>query len=262
MNWDSVARRYVEHDTTAQETFGPYFAGLDIGAPEGDKTGYWSPPAGAAIPSSPRGYNDNRIGQTVHNPAAASISGLSPQRPPRPGSFMQTFSGRKFWPLDPRAEEVHIEDIAHALSMQCRYGGHCTRFYSVAEHSVLMARTFANRDLALWALLHDAAEAYVADVPRPLKRFLPGYKEAENKVMTAICDRFGLPHEMPERVKYADECILADEIRQAMVKMAWHGEHATPLGVTLQFWDPERACEEFLLEFWNLSDRMDRRGVA
>jgi hypothetical protein len=173
----------------------------------------------------------------------------------RPGDFMQTYSGRKFWPLDPKADEVHIEDIAHALSMQCRYGGHCERFYSVAEHSVLMARTFANRDLALWALLHDAAEAYVADVPRPLKRFLPGYKEAENKVMAAICDRFGLPHEMPERVKYADECILADEIRQAMVKMAWHEEHATPLGVTLQFWDPERACEEFLLEFCNLSDR-------
>lgn len=244
MNWDSAARRYVEHDTTAQETFGPHFAGLDIGD---DLPKYWSRREApvpyelasandTAIPFPPKGYSDSR-----------------------PGDFMQTFSGRKFWPLDPRSDEVHIEDIAHALSMQCRYGGHCTRFYSVAEHSVLMARTFANRDLALWALLHDAAEAYVADVPRPLKRFLPGYKEAENKVMAAICDRFGLPHEMPERVKYADECILADEIRQAMVKMAWHEEHATPLGVTLRFWDQERACEEFLLEFWNLSDRVDRR---
>lgn len=243
-NTDQAPQRFVEG-----------FAGLDIGAPEGDKTGYWSPPANDNRPMTGFFASLSPAGQE----AALAYFGEEPSIgdpafAKRPGDFMQTFSGRKFWPLDPRSDEVHIEDIAHALSMQCRYGGHCTRFYSVAEHSVLMARTFVNLDLALWALLHDAAEAYVADVPRPLKRFLPGYKEAESKVMAAICDRFGLPHEMPERVKYADECILADEIRQAMAKMAWHEEHATPLGVTLQFWDPERACEEFLAAFYALMD--------
>jgi hypothetical protein len=78
--------------------------------------------------------------------------------PSRRGDWMQTFTGRRFWPLDPRGEDVLIEDIAHALSLLTRYGGHCTRFYSVAEHSVLLARA-ATPENALWLLLHDASEA-------------------------------------------------------------------------------------------------------
>src|SRR6266700_4788978 len=101
------------------------------------------------------------------------------------GDWIQTAMGRKFWPMDPRSGEVFIDDIAHALSMLCRFGGHCIRFYSVAEHSVLLSRVAEPR-FKLWALLHDASEAYLADVPRPVKPALVGYKDAEERVQRAI----------------------------------------------------------------------------
>lgn len=89
----------------------------------------------------------------------------------RRGDWMMTYSGRAFWPLDPRADEIDPLDIAHALSMLCRYGGHVRRFYSVAEHCVLMSHAVAPEH-ALWALLHDATEAYMVDLPRPINRIL------------------------------------------------------------------------------------------
>ncbi|WP_246638809.1 hypothetical protein [Rhizobium binae] len=192
---------------------------------------------------SPRGQY---IGLTRHNPNAASITGL--QR--RHGDFMQTATGRKFWPMSPRADEVFIEDIAHALSLQCRYAGHCLRFYSVAEHCVLMARhlRWEGVDVALWALLHDSSEAYLVDVPRPVKPYLEGYKPAEAMVMAAICDRFSLEKEMPAVVHDADNRIIADEIVN-LVPMDWHGKHNEPLGVRLRYWSPEKAKEEFLATF-------------
>lgn len=182
--------------------------------------------------------------------------------PPRPssadtgrhGSFMQTYTGRKFFPMDPRANEVCIRDIAHSLSLQCRYAGHCRRFLSVAEHSVHIARWLvgvAPGD-ALWGLLHDASEAYLIDVPRPVKPFLTGYKAAESNVMAAVCARFGLPLEMPAAVHEADERIIADELVN-LVPMAWHARHDDPLGVTLRYWSPAEAEEEFLETFKALS---------
>lgn len=101
---------------------------------------------------------------------------------PRTGDWMITFTGRKYWPLDPRADEVCIDDIATALAHQGRYNGHGRHFYSVAQHSAELARWFmakGDHPLARWALLHDAAEAYVGDVIRPLKKFLPGFAEIE-----------------------------------------------------------------------------------
>src|ERR1039457_118422 len=83
--------------------------------------------------------------------------------------FIGTFSGLRFWPLDPNPEKILIDDIAHALAHQCRFGGHASRFYSVAEHSVHVSRLCPPED-ALWGLLHDASEAYLVDLPRPLKQ--------------------------------------------------------------------------------------------
>lgn len=82
--------------------------------------------------------------------------------------WIQTFSGKKFFPLEPEKNEYDIHDIAHALSLKCRFGGHCQRFYSVAEHCVRVADIVAPES-KLWALLHDAAEAYLPDVCQPIK---------------------------------------------------------------------------------------------
>lgn len=139
---------------------------------------------------------------------------------PRKGDWMQTFTGRQFWPLDPRPEDVDILDIAHALSHLCRFAGHVRQFYSVADHCVRVSRCapFGDRMVALGALLHDATEAYVVDVPRPLKRFLPGYKEIEAGVARAIEQRFDLETGILDHasVKHWDEALLATEARDLM----------------------------------------------
>ncbi len=179
----------------------------------------------------------------------------------RKGDWMQTFTGKQFWPVDPRSEEICIEDIAHSLSLQCRFGGHCLNFYSVAEHSVLVSGNLAP-EFKLWGLLHDAAEAYVLDVVRPLKPYLPGYREIEDRVMIAICKQFGLgyianPFAMPSAVKLADNRILLAERDQNMrpsehvwgLAQAAAGAGVGPLEVTLQFWSPREAEEHFLAAF-------------
>lgn len=176
---------------------------------------------------------------------------------PRKGDWIQTCSGRQFWPMDPRPEDIHPEDIAHALSMLCRYAGHCNRFYSVAEHCCLL-HDVAERQDRPWALLHDASEAYLADVPRPVKPFLPGYAEAEAVVMRAVAARFRLlPFTEPASVKELDGRILVDEAQQNMsVPPAAWDDTGSALGVTLQLWSPPRAETEFLRRFqecvtWN-----------
>lgn len=202
--------------------------------------------------SRPLSSDDGQVGgfdiPPAMQPAFAELA--------RTGDFMQTATGRKFWPLDPRADEVFIEDIAHSLSLQCRYAGHCLRYFSVAEHCVLMARKlrWEGVDVALYALLHDAAEAYTVDVPRPLKRHLVGYKEAGAKVMAAIADRFGLATEMPAVVHDADNRIIGDELAN-LVPMGWHARYAgEDLGVELKYWSPEKAREEFMATFDALMD--------
>lgn len=188
------------------------------------------------------------------------------QFPERRGDWMQTFTGRRFWPLDPRPEDVSVEDIAHALSLQCRFGGHCLRFYSVAEHSVHLARwalahgagSASDRlALALWLLLHDGGEAYVSDMVRPLKRHMPEFRQIEDGVTWAIYERFELDPAMePREVKQLDNRILMDERAQVMRPTGddWHfGGETEPLGVTLEFWSPERAEEEFLATFHALA---------
>ncbi|WP_422363162.1 phosphohydrolase [Pyruvatibacter mobilis] len=171
----------------------------------------------------------------------------------RAGDWIQTASGRAFWPLDPRPEDVCIEDIAHALAHQCRFSGHCRSFYSVAQHSVLVSRQCAEEN-RLWGLLHDAAEAYVCDVPRPLKPLLFGYKAIEDKVAAVVADRFGLPREMPEEIKRIDSAILADEAAQIMAAppRSWHLPEP-PLGVAIHPVSASSAKQMFLQEFFELA---------
>lgn len=136
----------------------------------------------------------------------------------RLGSWIQTYSGIQFWPLDPRPNEILIEDIAHALSQQCRFSGHVKSFHSVAYHSVLVSQ-FCSQETALWGLFHDASEAYLVDLPTPIKRYSrlgSEYRRIERLVMQAVCEKFGLVEEMPEEVDQADKLLLAWEQRDLM----------------------------------------------
>lgn len=170
------------------------------------------------------------------------------------GDWMQTFTGARFYPLDPRVEEIDIVDIAHALSMLCRYGGHVDRFYSVAEHCVLMSEAVAPEH-ALAALLHDATEAYIIDVPRPLKRQLVGYREIEDKVWAAIAKRFDVDPIIPPEVKVADNRILLNE-RGTLMSAAGRWEvddHYEPLEVTITGWEPDLAEACYTARFLDLT---------
>lgn len=138
---------------------------------------------------------------------------------PVTGSTIQTASGRYVDPLNLHPDDVSVEDIAHALAHQCRYSGHTSVFHSVAEHSVRTVDIVPAQD-RLWALLHDATEAYLVDLPRPIK-YAPGleeYRKAERRAMLVICERFGLPPEEPDSVRHADLVLLATERRDLMAE--------------------------------------------
>ncbi|MCA3247338.1 MAG: phosphohydrolase [Azospirillum sp.] len=166
--------------------------------------------------------------------------------------WIQTFSGIAFWPLDPKPEHVRIADIAHALSMKCRYNGHTRKFYSVAEHSVLVSRHVPEED-ALWALLHDASEAYLPDVARPIKAAMPGFVEIEARVMRAVCEAYGLPEAEPISVKAADYAILHDEKAALMDPEAadW-GLTGQGLDVPIMALEPAAANRVFLDRFFEI----------
>ena len=136
-------------------------------------------------------------------------------------SAILTASGKWFDVLHPDPALIDLRDIAAALSKLCRFGGHCAQFYSVAEHSVLTARLTQlkhpkNRILSAWALLHDASEAYLVDIPRPIKRQLQEYVRLEDAIQCVIAERFALPWPMPKEVHVADGDMLSMELRAYM----------------------------------------------
>lgn len=117
--------------------------------------------------------------------------------------FIETASGSKFFY---EAPEFHIEDIAHAISMQCRYTGHCTQFYSVAEHSMMVANIMQILDLGdpFEGLMHDATEAYLSDIAAPWKAMLPDYKVMEHTLEVKMRQHFGLSDNITPGCKLAD----------------------------------------------------------
>ena len=145
-------------------------------------------------------------------------------------SWIQTFTGRKVDPLNIKASDIAIEDIAHSLALTNRYTGHTPKPYSVAQHSVYVAQQ-SWREHSLWGLLHDAPEAYLADISRPVKLGLREAKctlldEIDRRIMDAVCERFNLPQEEPKSVKRADLILLSTEaisfFGQTKLYAEWH----------------------------------------
>ena len=138
-------------------------------------------------------------------------------------SYIYTYLGLKFYPLDPRTEDIDIRDIAHALSLVSRANGHLKYFFSVAQHSIncykeAKARNYSKK-VQLACLLHDGSEAYLSDITRPVKGNLPEYKIIEKKLQDKIYDKF-LGEELTEDEKKfidsVDDCMLHVEFKELM----------------------------------------------
>lgn len=170
--------------------------------------------------------------------------------------WIQTYLGKQFWPLDPQHEDIEIVDIAHALSNLCRYGGHTNWFYSVAQHCVLVSEVVPP-EFALYGLLHDASEAYLIDVPRPIKHAegMETYRKAEAWLETVIYERFGLDFIVPGCIKIADNQLLRTEQRDLMKPplVAWEDNRVGALDQQIVPLLPEGAKALYLNRFHALT---------
>jgi hypothetical protein len=173
----------------------------------------------------------------------------------RKGDWISTFTGRQYWPLDPRPGEVNIIDIAHALSNQCRWGGHTKHFYSVAEHSIAVSYAVPE-PFAFEGLLHDATEAYLVDLPRPIKASMPIYRDTEALNWKAIAERFRLPQEISTYVHEADNRVLLAEADHLMTgAIARMPRDTEPAPMIVVGWEPREAKRMFLERFEELMAR-------
>lgn len=177
-------------------------------------------------------------------------------------AWIETFTGVKFYLLDPQPEQIFIEDIAHSLSQQCRYTGHTRVFYSIAEHSYFVSLLAEDK---LLGLLHDASEAYLSDLSRPVKYLTPvgdPYFELEECIEGAILRRYGLRTEITKSVKDADRAMLLTEKKQLMTSLEWSEEDKSKwdaanqkaLTFALPCWSPKEAEAHFLSRFKELTD--------
>lgn len=186
-------------------------------------------------------------------------------------TWIRTRTGKRFDPFDLDNADINIQDIGHSLSNLCRYNGHCAEFYSVAQHSVYVADYVKMLGLdPIWqlaALLHDGSEAYLSDVPRPLKmsKHFVFYRELEQAVQERVHSRFLglrlLPEVAEEAIGLADMAVLAAEARDLM-------DNPTDWQLSVKPWTekivplhPGGARSMFFERFQELSVGLPVRGV-
>ncbi len=164
--------------------------------------------------------------------------------------YMETYTGRKVSPFDLKEEDICIADIAHSLSLICRFGGHTKNFYSVAEHSA-RASEIVEFDLKLATLMHDAAEAFLGDVIRPIKYSLPVLQEIEDKVAMVIRNKYSIHwnEDIRKAVRVADNIIGATEGRDLMDNTEDWGRLPDPLPTIIRPMSPLLAERVFLILF-------------
>jgi hypothetical protein len=169
--------------------------------------------------------------------------------------WMQTFSGVHYYPAHPRVEDVCILDIAHALSNLCRYTGHVRKFYSVAEHCVLVSQVVPP-EFAFIGLMHDAPEFVLNDLNRPTKHlpWLWGYRRIEARNWKVIAEKFGLPLVLPPEIHQADiGVLLAEQAVLMLPRTSSQGVVGVPADVPIACWPPEVAEKMFLDRFYELT---------
>ncbi len=174
----------------------------------------------------------------------------------RKGDYIFLANGKKFYFQDPNPKDFNIQDIAHGLALTCRFGGQVPHFYSIAQHSIYVAKPLKKH--ALRGLLHDASEGYVHDIIKPLKRVIePLYGPIEDKIMRCVYERFGLDPDDKEgnnAVKNSDMRVLYTEIEQLIPKRAtsYFNNKYKPYNFKIKPWDWETARHVFLQTFYSL----------
>lgn len=167
---------------------------------------------------------------------------------------ISTYTGNFFDYLSHDNYPFDIEEIAHSLSHICRYGGHCDQFYSVAEHSVLISQ-LVSPELALCGLLHDGAEAYITDLPSPLKALCPDYKQIEASVEKSLFNRYSLPYPLPVEVKVIDKQLYKTErlLISQIEDVFWHTDLSPAEGVMINYLPPLEAKNLFLSRYSDIA---------
>jgi uncharacterized protein len=177
----------------------------------------------------------------------------------REGEWIVTFSGIHFYPLDPREDEILVMDIAHALSNIARFNGHTKYFYSVAQHSLFVSKELEHRGyspyVCLAGLLHDGSEAYICDIPTPLKNMLPDYKRMElhlqNTIYKALAGRTPIFNECV-LIKIADRDALFAEALALTRERCWIDYEPTTRETIIEVEDHIKVGDAFIDRYYEL----------
>ncbi|HUX55590.1 MAG TPA: hypothetical protein VMV77_01355 [Bacteroidales bacterium] len=173
--------------------------------------------------------------------------------------FIETLSGKKFYFNNPQPDQIWIVDIASGMAKICRYAGQIPRYYSVAEHVVLGLNYLQSGDLntrRAW-FLHDASEAYLADVPGPVKEMLPEYQRIESLVMSVIFNKYGVNYDeaIHKTIRFLDRMMLRNEAEvmgKHIQDWEWAKDYPKIEGFSPNYWGYEEAERQFIIAFEEL----------